>query len=255
MSTSATRRAALGAVLTAALLLPAIAVAPVSAQDRCPEPPLAVPDLYGLWERGGPLRDRYPLPVSQINEQGLACYGSQTLTLRVFVAPPGGVGGTSAFVIEPRWLSDHRLFVFGTSARIAGTDYVDGPYLTVAVPPEFGDVWDRLDRRWVRLTARFDHPAAESCVASGVEGETPSPAEAVEVCRTFFVLTGIEALPSAPATDTAPPGQAGAPGGSGLMLLAGVVAWLVALVVSANTAGRRRSHGTGSSGPAQDGRT
>jgi hypothetical protein len=248
-------RAILGAVLAAALLLPVVAAPSISAEDACPEPPLSVGDLLDLYLRGGPLRERYPMAVTQINEQGLACYGSQTLAMRVFVAPPGGVGGTQSYRIEPGWLSDHRLFVYGTSGRIAGTDYIDGPYLTVAVPPEFGDVWDRFDRSWVHLAGRFDHPAAQSCVASGIEGETPSPAEAIEICRSFFVLTGIEALPSAPATDAAPePGPTAAPGGPAAILLAGVAAWFAAMVASSGSRDRSRHAGSRSTRLSDQGR-
>lgn len=239
-------RTVLGAVLAAALLAPVAAAAPVSAQETCPEPPLTVGGLLDLYLRGGPLRERYPMAVTQINEAGHACYGSRTLTLRVFVAPPGGVGGTQAYHIEPGWLGDHGLLVWDTADLDDFGHHEGGSFLTVAVPPEFGEAADRFNGRWILLTSRFDHPASESCVASGVEGQTPSPAEAIEICRSFLVLTGIEALPPAPATDTVP-----------LAGLSSPSRWpaafgLLALVTGFGLAAMRRSRGAPTCSVASD---
>jgi hypothetical protein len=211
----------------------------VGAAPDCPPLPVTVDDIVGLG--GGALAERYGLAVTMILGPALDCYGSKTLTLTAFIAPPEGVGGTQAYSIEPRWLGDHRLFIFGTDERIPEGP-IDGRFLTVAVPPSFGAVEERLRDRWVRLSGQFDHAAAQTCLATGAAGATPNPAETIEICRSMFVLTDISLVPAAPATDTEPePDRDRGPSGTVLVgLILAALGGLVAASLAERNAYQRR---------------
>ena len=75
------------------------------------------------------------------------------------------------------------------------------------MPPSFGAdpfaVQERFRDQWVLISGHFDDSAAETCVATGIEGETPSPAEAIEICRSTFVLSAIGPAPAVTPPPTA----------------------------------------------------
>jgi hypothetical protein len=94
---------------------------------------------------------------------------------------------------------------------LSTTDAVDpeagpvGPFFPVAVSPGLETAFAALEGRWVRATGHFGDPAATTCTVGPTgtnTGAVPTPEEAVEICRTSFVLTAVE-LFTLPPTDTA----------------------------------------------------
>jgi hypothetical protein len=188
-------------ILVVGLLLPGWAgPPPAAAATPCPTGPITIKDLIRLAGDRGPLLDRYPPAVAGIYERALACLGTRTLRFKAYVADPGGVGGTSAYGVAPRWMLDAGVFLFGTFRRVDG--FVDGGFVMAAVPPRLGNVRARFKDRWVLVGGRFGDAVARSCRATGAAGVTPSPAETVRICRSVLVISSIEPL-AAPPTTTA----------------------------------------------------
>jgi hypothetical protein len=193
-------RAVLPLVFGVGLALPTGVSPPrVAAAAACPTGAVTFAELIRLGQDRGPLARRFPLPVTTVNERAHACLGSRVLHFAAFVSGPGGVGGASAYRLSPTWIAGPSLFLFGTSRRVDGL--VEGPSLTAAVPPRLGNLHARYLDRWVLVTGRFGDPAARSCRVTGPQGETPSRAQAVQICQAVFVVSSIATL-SAPPTTT-----------------------------------------------------
>ena len=238
-----------GLVITGSLMLPATAATGAAA---CPSGPLRVADLVGLQQDRGPL-SAYRLPVAPLNERASACFGNREVRLIAFVNRAEGLGGASAYTMTPRWLSDPSLTVFGTADELQ-RGFGSGPFFFISVRPGRGDLQARFARRWVLIRGHFGDSAATTCRAVGPAGSTPSPAQAVAICRTMFVLSSIErSAPPDTATDPRP--SAGAtvgPSFASVSLAAGAV-WLgAALLLPAVT--RRRPRGIGRRRAKTDGR-
>jgi hypothetical protein len=194
-------RIAAALVLVVALLLPGgIAPPGTVAATRCPTGLITIEDLIRLARDRGPLLDRFPPAVAGIYERAYACLGARTIRFKAFVADPGGVGGTSAYGVSPRWMLDAGVFLFGTSRRVDGV--VDGGFVMAAVPPRLGNVQTRFANRWVLVTGRFGDSVARSCRAKGAPGETPSSTQVVAICRSVLVISSIDPL-AAPQTTMA----------------------------------------------------
>ena len=180
-----------------ALVTPTVPLA-VAADQSCPDLPVTVGELSDLYP-SGPLAQRYPPGVPSFSQRALACFGSRTLAFRAFVPPyPGlGVGGPQTYGIEPRWM--------GGALMVTPSEQQASPlrFLVIAVPPAFGDLEARYGGRRVRIDGHYDDPTAQTCTGGGAAGETPTRAEAIEICRSTFVLSRISTSMSPPATDTA----------------------------------------------------
>lgn len=202
---------------------------PVHATDvrPCPAQPLTVGELLALADDAG-----YAGFLGQLNPAGLACFGGSDVRVIGFVDEPEGLGGVSAIVIEPRWLTERGLFLHPSSA---GTSDASGAFYAVAYPPGSGNPNRRYARRWVSLVAHFDDPAAQTCHAEGpADADPPTDEEAVAMCRQILVLSSIR-VTSAPDTATA---AAPADARGDVSALVFVAAGLLGL---AAWAGRRRA--------------
>lgn len=170
----------------------------------CPTGPATLETFIGLRFDTGPLSRRY---LDRLNERALDCYGSGELAFVAFDANPGGLGGTVAYELKPAWLdtwSSASTFL-AASDREAAPLAPFGPFLPVAVPPELRPAFDVHRGQWVKVSGRFDAPAARSCVFAheGTGADIPSSAELIEMCRTSFVLTSIKPAPNpCPAKDS-----------------------------------------------------
>ena len=102
---------------------------PVRATDvrPCPAQPLTVGELLALADDAG-----YAGFLGQLNPAGLACFGGSDVRVIGFVDEPEGLGGVSAVVIEPRWLTERGLFLHPSSA---GTSDASGAFYAVRTRP------------------------------------------------------------------------------------------------------------------------
>jgi hypothetical protein len=181
-----------GAVVAAALLVAVWLVRPMTAEARqvsCPPPPISVADLVELQADRGPL-DAFRMAVTPMNERALACFGGREIRFTAFVNRPNGLGGAEAYRISPLWITNPELSVFG-SAREIQPGFGDGPFFFISTRPGTADLQARFARRWVTVQGHFGDPAARSCTATGVAGQTPDRQQAIAICRTMFVLTAI----------------------------------------------------------------
>jgi hypothetical protein len=132
------------------------------------DPDLALLDALTAWER-------------------LACFGDRELTFEG-THGCGGCGGFAAGTFEPGWLAypmsgypisvnpQERIGPFGF--RLAP----DGP-----AEPEGGAI--------LRVTGRFDHPAARGCTVAPGDPPEPADAGAAELyCRSMFVVESYEVI-------------------------------------------------------------
>jgi hypothetical protein len=226
------------------LLTGSLMLAPTSAfgAAACPSGPLVVSDLVRLQQEGGPL-SAYPLSVAPLNERAYACFGKRELRFIAFVNRAEGLGGASAYAMTPRWLTDPSLTVFGTAHELQ-RGFGSGPFFFISVRPGRGDLQARFARQWVAIRGHFGDRAATTCRAVGPAGATPSPAQAVAICRTMFVLSSIErSAPPETGTGTTPPSSV--PDGSpvALLSLAAGAVWLLAVLLAPGRAGRGRNRG------------
>lgn len=176
---------------------------PAVARDTgCPDKPVTLRDLMALYRDQGPLATRFPPAVAWINERGRACFGATTLRFRAFVDGAGGIGGASAYTVQPRWFLGSALIVFATDREVE-PGVGDGPFYGIAVPPRFGDVQGRYHRQWVTVAAHFADSRAGSCRADGAPGETPNRRQAIRICQSMLVLSSIGPARGAVTPDTA----------------------------------------------------
>jgi hypothetical protein len=189
--------------------LGATAAPPVLAHAAaCPASPITLREIMNLYDSLGPLAQRYPPAVAWINEAGRDCLGGSTLRFRAFVNGTGGIGGSSAYSIRPRWFLGASLIVFASDREVE-PGVGRGTFYGIAVPPGFGDLQTRYHRRWVMITAHFGDSRSQRCRADGVPGETPSRREAIGICRSMLVLSSIEPAGRVGAPDTATDGRVG----------------------------------------------
>jgi hypothetical protein len=178
------------------------AFSPVGATSYGPtvacEPPIAT--LQALISFGtyvdGPLSTRYG--EATLNEGALACFGDTKLTVLAFRSSPEGQGGAYAYQVAPAWMDtwqQTRWFLSPTNAEIA-PGFGAGPFLAVAVPPDLQDRFDGLAGQWVAVRGQFDDDAAATCRLNGDPkpraGEIPTKADLLAMCRTSFVISGID---------------------------------------------------------------
>jgi len=126
----------------------------------------------------------------------LACFGETPITIRARLAQPEATCGIDiGWTIRPEWLGSTcpqpRFLVESATEVGLSFDSIIDPSLDVSrwkpgVEPE--------DWTAVRITGRFDHPAASTCrgVSNG-ERVPYSPDRVVLTCRATFVITKIAA--------------------------------------------------------------
>ena len=193
--------------ILAAIVVGAIGLAappPALGTAVCPPPPNMLAGLIAADAvETGPLTEQFRPVYGVYAEAAAGCWGGAESTVAGFVASPEGLGGVSPFSIEPAWMVSRAHF-------LSTTDSIDpqagpvGPFLPVAVPPSFEAEFTRLNHRWVRASGHFDDPAATSCVVTSSTpdlGAVPTAEQAIEICRTSFVLTAVDPL-TTPPTDT-----------------------------------------------------
>jgi hypothetical protein len=129
------------------------------------------------------------------SQAALACYHDSELTFVAFVAAPEGLGGVDEFLVEPLWLfaRGHWLAVDDSKAP---EGFFFGPFLSVAVPPAGDATFADLSGRWVEVHGHFSDGAAATCsVTRGTPPTAPTAKQAIELCRTSFVVTAARAVP------------------------------------------------------------
>ena len=200
MTESTRSRTRINVLLTIAV---AIAIhlsvpAPAVASAVCP-PPGTLADIIAVdAELPGPLTEQFRPVYGVYAEGAAACWPGQEIALTGFVSSPEGLGGTSEFTIEPQWLVS-RAHWLSTSAAVDPDSGPVGPFFPVAVPTGLG--FATLEGHWVRATGHFDDALAATCVVTeGSPDAAPTPQQAVEICKTSFVLTSVAPL-TAPNTD------------------------------------------------------
>lgn len=121
----------------------------------------------------------------------LACYAEEELTLE-------GVLGECTYIVpgtvSPGWLSTTfcTLWDEGYEGGPDGYELV-GPFVFHQEPADFEVRTGPLQP--VRVTGRYDHPAAQTCEHHPLEGDEPRIPELVVIgCRAAFVVTEIEGL-------------------------------------------------------------
>lgn len=199
-------RAMATAALAAAILTGAIVTpAPVHGSAVCPPPPDKLAALISLdADEAGPLTAAFRPVYGIYAEVAAGCWPGDAITVVGFVAGPEGLGGVAAFEIEPAWLTSRAHFLSITDAVDPEAGPV-GPFFPVAVSPALETAFVALEGKWVRASGHFDDPAATTCTVGPTgtnTGAVPTPEEAIEICRTSFVLTAVE-LFTLPPTDTA----------------------------------------------------
>jgi hypothetical protein len=176
-----------------------------AASTVCPPPPKDLAALIAVDATyTGPLTDVFPPIYGHYAEGAANCWGDAGITVRGVVARPDGLGGTRSYKIEPDWLVSQSHFL-SVSDKVHPDSGPVGPFFEVAVPPALEARFARMAGRWVTVSGHFHDPAAESCVVSrGAGGPlAPTTDQAVEICRTEFVITTVRA-DELPSTDTAP---------------------------------------------------
>lgn len=228
--------AILAATVVAAIEL--AAPEPALGTAVCPPPPNTLAGLIAADAvETGPLTEQFRPVYGVYAEAAAGCWGGAEITVAGFVASPEGLGGVSAFSIEPAWIVSRAHF-------LSATDSIDpqagpvGPFLPVAVPPSLEAEFTSLDGRWVRASGHFDDQAATTCVVASSSpdvGAVPSAEQAIDICRTSFVLTAVGPLTPPPTDSETIEG----PGG-GISGWAGLVVAVAAGVSFALALPRRR---------------
>ena len=166
-----------------------------SSAAACPEDP-TLTDVIALDRDGGPLTAAFRPVYGTYAEASLACVGDKELRFVAFVAAPEGLGGVETYRIEPLWLvgRGHWLAV---DDSMEPEGFASGPFMSVAVSPADEESFADLDRGWVEVRGHFADPAAEMCrVTEGAPPTAPTGPQAIEICKTSFVLTAIQPVPA-----------------------------------------------------------
>lgn len=122
----------------------------------------------------------------------VACVGSRELAVVGYLAPAWGIGGIGNGVM-PAWLGDE----FGLSQvlwlkpRNADGCFAEDDCIWMFIHAQDPAALPLTPDRWVAVTGHFDDPAATTCHWVGPSGAPLTTAQAVEVCREHFVVTGI----------------------------------------------------------------
>jgi hypothetical protein len=117
----------------------------------------------------------------------VACFGGRELSLE---GELGDCDYTVPGTVSPDWLSTAFCLLYEDNYQ---GDLV-GPF-TFHLPPEDFEMKEG-NRQQVRITGRFDHPAAQTCEHHPLEDEEPLPPALVVLgCRGAFVVTQIEIIP------------------------------------------------------------
>jgi hypothetical protein len=116
----------------------------------------------------------------------VACFGDRELSLE---GELGGCDYTVPGTESPGWLSNVFCLLYEDNYQ---GDLV-GPFAFHLQPEDFEQ--REGDGRRVRITGRFDHPAAQTCEHHPLDGEEALPPELVVLaCRAAFVVTVVEFL-------------------------------------------------------------
>jgi hypothetical protein len=133
--------------------------------------------------------------------EGLACFGSSPMTLRLY-APAGVVGGgcLPGDPFTPLWLHPACGPVYFVDSESL---FMAGAFLSVHIAPSLGSCSGlayepdcplaALRGRWVRITAHFDDPQAQSCVEPRDAIGTLKKEATILRCRAVLVATAITA--------------------------------------------------------------
>jgi hypothetical protein len=225
--------------LAAAGAVPLTAPGSAVASAVCP-PPGTLADIIAVdADNAGPLTEQFRPIYGVYAEGAAACWPGQEVAFTGFISSPEGLGGTRPFTIEPAWLVSQAHFL-STSAAVDAEAGPVGPFFPVAVPPRLEARFTGLAGHWVRASGHFDDKIAKSCVVTmGDPGSNgvPTAEQAIQICRTSFVLTAVGPL-TAPDTDTDASDGAddASPGWFALLLAATAVA---AFVLSLGRPSRR----------------
>jgi hypothetical protein len=180
------------------------APASVVASAVCPPAPHTLAGLISTDAvHTGPLTEQFRPVYGVYAEAAAGCWPDAEITVAGFVARPDGLGGVAPFSIDPDWMVSRAHFLSTTDAVDPQAGPV-GPFFPVAVPPSLEAEFGALDRRWVRVSGHFNDPTATTCAVASSDpalGAVPTAEQAIEICRTSFVLTNVERL-TAPPTDT-----------------------------------------------------
>src|SRR5262249_6566060 len=127
---------------------------------------------------------------------GLACFGGKPITVDARLEQPEATCGVDVnWTVEPEWLGSTCAH---PEVLVADTDTTESifPIIdpTVDLKP-FKPCVDEADWIPVRVTGRFDHPAAKTCKGVSQDGGTTKVpyvrAQLVLGCRATFVITQI----------------------------------------------------------------
>jgi hypothetical protein len=206
------RRASTIVALIGILGLALSAPLPVLGSAVCPPAPTTLADLIASDTGKGPLAEQFRPVYGVYAEAAAGCWPGEVITVTGFVARPEGIGGVVLFSIEPAWIVSRAHFL-STGDAIDPDAGPVGPFFPVAVPPALEAQFGGLDRKWVRVSGHFDDAAAATCIVSSSDpgaGAVPTAEQAIEICRTSFVVTGVElfapvAAPTLPPTATNDP--------------------------------------------------
>ncbi len=192
-------------LFVAGFAAPGVASPPVAAAATTPchaGSDVLLSELLSLaGDNAGPLVGKYETDPMLMSDSALACYGHRTLHFTAWVRDPGVVGWEYVFGLAPGWFrSAEGLFVSVAAEPPPGVT----PLVALAVPPALGDLQGRHVGHWVVVTGHFDDPAAATCAATGEPGVAPNRSQAMAICQSIFVVSGVSLL-GAPATTTEGP--------------------------------------------------
>jgi hypothetical protein len=160
----------------------------------CPPQVVTLQTLISMAGFAGPLATQYH---ERLNERGLSCFRGAEQTVVAFRGSPEGLGGATRYAIEPAWLAtwnEPRSFLAASDIEIE-PGFVSGPFLTVAVPPDLRPRFDSLSGNWVLVHGHFDDAAATTCQfgKDPTGSDRPTKSDLIAMCRTSFVVTGLDA--------------------------------------------------------------
>jgi hypothetical protein len=210
-------------LLLAGLLAPPFAAAATPA-PACPGARVTLQDLLDLAAAEGPLAAKYDTDPSLMSERAVRCFGHRTLRFAGFVRDPGVHGWLPVYGLSPGWFLHIGLFV----ATTTGPEAERAPLTSLAIRPGLGDLQAEHVGYWVTVTGHFDDPAAATCRAVGPAGATPTRAQAVAICRSIFVVTGVTRA-ATPSTSTATPSGPANAGSEAWLAVAAALGFLAAL--------------------------
>jgi DNA-binding CsgD family transcriptional regulator len=129
---------------------------------------------------------------------GLACFGSASMTLRVYMpANPQGGGCAPGDPFTPHWLASCAAARFEQAEVVYAAD--DGLWVNIA--PNLGSCnghgfgpscpLTNLQGRWLTLTAQHDHPQSEACSERPVGVPDLQREATILKCRTALAATAL----------------------------------------------------------------